>query len=161
MAAERTDLRTALTSVLTPVVAHAGLFLEDVALTGPAKHRTLRVIVDLPDGPGGVDSDRLADVTRAVSGAMDDVADRIPGSYTLEVTTAGADRTLTTARHFRRAEGRSVTLTTEDGSVTGRVVAADDAQVVLRTEAGETAVALATVRSGRINLDFRPAADHA
>lgn len=175
MAAERADIRAELTNLLTPVVESADLFLEDVVLTGPHGRRTLRVVVDLPDGPGGVGSDRLAEVTRAVSTELDGVAARIPGSYTLEVTTAGADRKLTTARHFRRAEGRSVTIETETGPVTGRVVRADDEAVVLRTggpatgragsRAGaaeaETVVPLASVRSGRINLDFRPTDDDA
>lgn len=161
MAAERADVRTELTSALAPVVESADLLLEDVILTGPAKHRTLRVVVDLPDGPGGVDSDRLADVTRSLSNAMDDLADRIPGSYTLEVTTAGVDRMLRTPRHFRRAEGRSVTVETDSGPVTGRVLFADDETLALDVDGAETTVPLASIRSGRINLDFRRTDEHA
>lgn len=109
-----------LTTHLEPVVAGAGLYLEGVSVA-PAGRRTLvRVVVDLPDGPGGLSSDALAEVSRAVSRALDE-ADLVPGPHTLEVTTPGVDRPLTEPRHFRRSVGRLVTLTTDEGTVTGRL----------------------------------------
>ena len=48
-----------------------------------------------------------------MSAALDE-ADPVKGRYTLEVSTPGAERELSTPRHFRRAVGHDVELTVED-----------------------------------------------
>ena len=120
------DIPAALQKALSPVVAAEGLYLERVRLGGHQRKQVVTVVVDLPDGPGAVDSDQLADVSRAVSARMDEVDDLLPGAYELEVTTPGVSRPLTERRHFRRAEGRLVTVQTQEGSVRGRVITAAD-----------------------------------
>ena len=91
-----------LRSILEPAVVASGLYLEDVVTAAAGRRTTVTVVVDLADGPGGVSSDQLSEVSRAVSEALD-AADPIKGAYMLEVTTPGIDRPLTTPRHFRRA----------------------------------------------------------
>ena len=44
-----------LTGLLTPVVEGAGAFLESIKTTRAGKYSTVRVLVDLPDGPGALD----------------------------------------------------------------------------------------------------------
>lgn len=156
------DLAARLHEVLQPVVTGSGLFLEGVAVTGPARRRLVRVTVDLPDGPGGVSSDRLGEVSHAVSAALDDVDDALEGAYLLEVTTPGVTRPLTEARHFRRAQGRLVTVHTADGEVTGRVVDVDADAVHLDDESGKGGptrheVPLARITKGRIEVELRRA----
>ena len=102
-----------LTELLTPVVEGAGAFLEGIRTTRAGKYSTVRVLVDLPDGPGELGLDALTEVSRAVSAALDE-ADPVKGRYTLEVSTPGAERELSTPRHFRRAVGHDVELTVED-----------------------------------------------
>lgn len=158
------DLAARLREVLDPVVAASELFLESVEVTGPARRRLVRVTVDLPDGPGGVSSDRLGDVSRAVSDALDGVDDALEGAYLLEVTTPGVTRPLTEARHFRRAEGRLVTVETGEGSVTGRVVAVDADAVHLSEERPKGGpqrhvLPLASITRGRIEVELRRAAE--
>src|SRR5699024_10468537 len=102
--------------LLEPVVAGAGLHLEGVQVSGASRRRLVRVTVDLPDGPGGVGSDLLAEVSRAVSSRLDEAEDLLAGSYLLEVSTPGVSRPLQTARHFRRAQGRLVTRSEEHTS---------------------------------------------
>ena len=63
-------------------------------------------------------------VTAAISQALDE-ADPVKGQYTLEVSTPGAERELTTLRHFRRAVGHSARVRTADDEFTGVVTAAD------------------------------------
>ncbi|GAA1623633.1 ribosome maturation factor RimP [Georgenia ruanii] len=129
--ARATDLLDRLRAALEPVVAAAGLFLEDAVVAAAGRRKVVRVVVDLPDGPGGVDSDRLSDVSREISRVLDDV-DLLEGAYTLEVSTPGTDRPLTQPRHFRRAVGRLVRVRTGDGrEITGRLQEADDASIVL------------------------------
>lgn len=94
-----------LVNLIAPIVAEKNLFLEEIRLLRAGKHTTLRVTVDLPDGPGGVNSDQLDEITRAISDLLD-LADPINGEYNLEVTTPGTDRKLTTPRHYSRAIGR-------------------------------------------------------
>ena len=80
--------------------------------------------MDLVDGPGDLDLDALGPVTAAISQALDE-ADPVKGQYTLEVSTPGAERELTTLRHFRRAVGHSARVCTADDELTGLVTAAD------------------------------------
>jgi len=105
---QRADaLARSLTDLLAPVVADTGLHLEGVETTRAGKYSVVRVFVDLADGPGDLDLDALGPVTAAVSQALDE-ADPVKGQYTLEVSTPGAERELSTLRHFRRAVGRGV-----------------------------------------------------
>ncbi|MGC0273573.1 ribosome maturation factor RimP [Pseudactinotalea sp. Z1739] len=120
------DVSAVLLQALSPVVSEQGLYLEEVAVGGSGRNRTLIVVIDLPEGPGGVSSDQLAEVSRAVSNRLDDVDHVLRGPYQLEVTTPGISRPLTQPRHFGRAVGRLATVTTTEGIVRGRIVAADD-----------------------------------
>jgi len=95
---QRADaLARSLTDLLAPVVADTGLHLEGVETTRAGKYSVVRVFVDLADGPGDLDLDALGPVTAAVSQALDE-ADPVKGQYTLEVSTPGAERELSTLR---------------------------------------------------------------
>lgn len=138
-----------LTTHLEPVVAGAGLFLEGVSVSAAGRRTVVRVVVDLVDGPGGVSSDALAEVSRAVSRALDD-AGLVPGPHTLEVTTPGVDRPLTEPRHFRRAVGRLVTVTTGAGTTTGRLTEVRDDLVVL----GGSEIPLADITVALVQVEL-------
>ena len=163
-----------LTELLTPVVEGAGAFLEGIKTTRAGKYSTVRVLVDLPDGPGELGLDALTEVSRAVSAALDE-ADPVKGRYTLEVSTPGAERELSTPRHFRRAVGHDVELTVEDAEstestesteteddgaeagltrLTGTVAAADDDSVTLRIDGHERVVSLDDIRQARMVVIF-------
>ncbi|WP_152192890.1 ribosome maturation factor RimP [Georgenia satyanarayanai] len=158
--ARPSDVAAELRRVLEPVVTDAGLYLEDVSVSAAGRRSVVRVVVDLADGPGGVGSDLLTDVSRQVSTTLDDV-DVVAGAYTLEVSTPGVTRPLTTARHYRRAEGRLVRLRTTSGAVRGRVLAVDGADVVIDTEGTRQVVALSDITSGTVEPELGRAADAA
>lgn len=150
-----------LRSLVAPVVARHGLFLEGVEVRRAGRRVTVLVTVDLSDGPGGVGADALADVSRDVSAALDE-DDTFPGSYVLEVSTPGADRPLREPRHFRRAIGRLVTLRTTSGErVAGRVRTADDEAVTLGDDgSGRTAgrtLRYSDVAAARVEVELRAA----
>jgi ribosome maturation factor RimP len=97
----------AVRAVIDPVVASLGLEVFDLTLDA----RTLQLTVDRE---GGVDLDSLTTTTRAVSAALD-AADRSApdlgsGSYSLEVSSPGLERTLRTPTHFQRAIGATVSV---------------------------------------------------
>ncbi len=151
------EVAATLRTVLEPVVTDARRFLEDVTVGAAGRRSVVRVVVDLPDGPGGVGSDTLADVSREISTALDEV-DVVRGAYTLEVSTPGVGRPLTTARHFRRAQGRLVRLRTTSGPVRGRVVEVAGEDVVVDTEGARRVVALTDITSGAVEPELgRPA----
>ena len=145
-----------LSEVLAPVVERTGADLEHVDVSKAGKRSVVRVVVDRD---GGVSMDDVADVSRAVSEALDALDEAEPGvlgpSYVLEVTSPGVDRPLTAARHWRRNVGRLVTVALREGpNVTGRIRAADDDAVVLDVEGAEQRHALADITRGTVQVEF-------
>jgi ribosome maturation factor RimP len=144
----------AVRAAVLPVVEAAGLVLEDVEVTRAGRRSVVRVVVDLADGIGGIDSDTLGAVSRDISTALD-AADPVAGAYTLEVSTPGTDRPLTELRHFRRARTRLVRLVRRDGTrVRGRLVEADERGLVLRVDGAEIWVAFDDVVRGVVEVEL-------
>jgi ribosome maturation factor RimP len=145
-----------LSEVLAPVVEQTGADLENVDVSKAGNRSVVRVVVDRD---GGVSMDDVADVSRAVSDALDALDEAEPGvlgpSYVLEVTSPGVERPLTAARHWRRNVGRLVTVVLHDGpNVTGRIASADDEQVVLEIDGAERPLALTDVVRGTVQVEF-------
>ena len=135
---QRTDPATArLAGWIEPVVGEAGYDLEDLVVTPAGRRSIVKVVVDRDQG---VTLDDIAEVSRAVSEALDTEDDgmgRTP--YVLEVTSPGVDRPLTDPRHWRRNVGRLVAVGVGPqgavDQVTGRITAVDDAGVTLAVDA--------------------------
>ena len=87
-----------------PIVEGAGCTLWDVEYVKEAGQWFLRVYIDRE---GGVSIDDCEAVSRPLSDALDE-ADPIQGSYTFEVSSAGADRALKKPEHFAAMMGREV-----------------------------------------------------
>ena len=94
----------AVAALALPIVEGAGCTLWDVEYVKEAGEWFLRVYIDRE---GGVDIDCCEAVSRPLSDALDE-ADPIPGSYTLEVSSAGLDRALKKPDHFAACMGRKV-----------------------------------------------------
>ncbi|SCG36416.1 ribosome maturation factor RimP [Micromonospora inositola] len=159
--------RARLREVIEPVVEGASYDLEDLSVSRAGRRHVVRVIVD---ADGGINLDAVADVSRAVSAALDAAeeagGDIVAGEYQLEVSSPGVDRPLTLPRHWRRNVGRLVKVTVRgatalpeqraagDRQVTGRVVEADDERVVLETDAGRAEHRYAELGPGRVQVEF-------
>ena len=142
----------AVQSLLDPVIAALGVDLEDVEVTAAGRRRRVCVVIDRD---GGIDLDTVAEVSKAVSDALDgsDVLGDAP--YVLEVTSPGVDRPLAQPRHWRRARGRLVACDLRDGSrVDGRILDSDDAAVTLDTAEGAQVVLFADVARARVEVEF-------
>ena len=94
----------AVAALALPVVEGAGCTLWDVEYVKEAGTWYLRVYIDKE---GGVSIDDCEAVSRPLSDLLDQ-ADPIEGSYTFEVSSAGADRTLKRPEHFARFQGAEV-----------------------------------------------------
>lgn len=154
-AVDRSAASAALSALLDPAVHEAGLVLERVDVTPAGRRSVVRVVVDLPDGPGSLDLDAVAALSRAVGAVLDGPdGDAALGStpYVLEVTSPGVDRPLTQRRHFSRATGRLVEVALPGGTVSGRLSTVDDHGVVL----DDRRVAWEELRGvpGRVRVEF-------
>ena len=146
-----------LIELLTPVVAGTGHDLEGLEVTPAGRRRVVRLLVD---GDSGVTLDDIAEVSRAVSEALDDIDAREPallaGAYVLEVSSRGVDTPLTEPRHWRRNLGRLVTAELSDGSRrTGRVTRTTGEAVLL----DDRWLPLDGVVRGRVQVEFARAHD--
>ena len=141
---------------IRPVLGRAleptSLVLDDVTVTPAGRRRVVKVLVDRDVDDSGTTSDptrpltldEVADATRLVSDALDatDVMGEQP--YTLEVSSPGVGRPLTTPRHYRRNVGRLVTVRRADGDVTGRIVSATATEVTLEVPSSRSTPARTT-----------------
>jgi ribosome maturation factor RimP len=141
-----------LAELIEPVVAAAGMDLESVRMSVAGKRRLLRIVVD---GDHGVSLDDAADVSREISAMLDEGNALAEVPYTLEVSSPGVDRPLTEPRHWRRAVGRLVKVkVTGEGTVEGRILAADADGVTLDLPKGERRLGLAELGPGAIQIEF-------
>lgn len=145
---------TDLHDVLAPIVADAGLFLEEARLAPAGKRTTLRVVVDLPEGPGGVSSDQLTEVSREISRFLDDSPAAPKGEYLLEVTTPGATRELATEREFGRAVGRYVIVHCQGTKHRGLLQSVEGGKITLSIDGTETEFALADLDRARMDVNL-------
>lgn len=123
------DQLQTLHDVLAPVLERLDLELYDIDVHGAS-------VVVAVNRPAGLDLDKLAEATHAISQALDE-ADPVAGRYTLEVTSPGLERRLRTPAHFRAAVGDTVSVRTVPGTpgprrLTGRLEAAGPDDIELR-----------------------------
>jgi ribosome maturation factor RimP len=164
--ADLAALRTQLRSIVEPLARESGFDLEDLALTRVGRRHVVRITVDADSGIG---HDQLSDLSRVISAGLDAAesggdgqhgGELIAGSYTLEVSSPGVDRPLTLPRHWRRNVGRLVRVSVDGATVTGRVMAADDAGVTFTVDGQARTVAHDRLGPGRVQVEFaRPGGD--
>jgi ribosome maturation factor RimP len=153
-----------LTRLLEPVLAALELDLEAIKLSSAGRRRVLRIIVD---ADGGVSLDDIAEVSREVSAKLDAHDAMGDAPYTLEVSSPGIDRPLTEPRHWRRAAGRLVAVQLiagkhhrlpdpagGAGTLTGRVIGADQNTVTLEMEGIRRTFGHAELGPGRVQVEF-------
>lgn len=143
------ELSERVRSLAEPVLARHGAELVEVQVRR-GRTQLVRVVADRE---GGIDLDTCAAVSTELS-RMLDVEDPIPGRYTLEVSSPGADRPLRTAADFRRSMGRKVRIVTEGSEEVGIVEEVGDEGVTLAAEAGPVRVPLAAVKRARVVLPW-------
>ncbi|MEV0127010.1 ribosome maturation factor RimP [Dactylosporangium sp. NPDC050688] len=152
--------RERLRKVVEPVVVAAGYDLEDLEVSRVGRRHLLRVAVD---SDNGVDLDAVAEVSRAVSAALDEAEasgdELIAGEYELEVGSRGVDRPLTEPRHWRRNRTRLVQVDVTGKPVTGRVTAVTGTGVTLDVEGTARTIAFEDLGPGRVQVEMKRLAE--
>jgi len=95
----------AVTAIAAPVAGKHGCELWDVEYVKEAGGWFLRVYIDRQ---GGISIDHCEAVSRELDPILDEHEDLIPGSYTFEVSSAGAERRLRRPADFERFAGHLV-----------------------------------------------------
>ncbi len=108
--------------VVEPYLAAERLELDDLELLGRGRARTLRVTIDQS---GGIDLDRISEVSRGLSRLLDAEIE-LDGPYHLEVTSPGLERKLTRPSQFQKSIGREVVVKTATSTVRGLLTAAGE-----------------------------------
>ncbi|GAB4271905.1 MAG: ribosome maturation factor RimP [Deferrisomatales bacterium] len=102
------DTLRAVDELLRPPIESLGYELVDLQLRSERGRRILRVLVDRP---GGITLDECVRLSREISPHLE-VADPIPGSYVLEVSSPGVRRPLKGQADFERFRGERVVIRT-------------------------------------------------
>ncbi len=128
--------------------------LEELTVERVGRRDKVSVIVD---ADGGANLDAIAEVSTAVSAALDEHDDIASSPYVLEVSSPGVDRPLTLPRHWRRNRDRLVAVELTDGTtLTGRVHGSDENTVTLDVDGEERDIALPSVRRAIVQVEFAP-----
>jgi ribosome maturation factor RimP len=123
--------------LLEPTLTHMGYSIYSIGQAGPGG-RTLRIAIDKSEG--FISLEDCERVTLVASPLLDQ-ADLIRDSYTLEVSSPGAERKLRDRAEYTRFVGHKVNARYRAGSsevaLEGTLVVADDAGVAVRGNKGE------------------------
>jgi ribosome maturation factor RimP len=153
--ATHTSLEARLAAIVAPALEGMGYELVRVAVLG-RERPTVQVMADRADGSQITVADCEA-ISHAL-GAVLDVEDPIPGTWSLEVSSAGIDRPLTRAKDWNRYAGhaaRAETVTPINGRrrFSGIALGADDTSARLRLDDGsEITLPLNTIRRAKLML---------
>ncbi|MCB1256345.1 MAG: ribosome maturation factor RimP [Microthrixaceae bacterium] len=136
--------------LVAPIARELDLQIYDIEAAGGV----VRVLLDKV---GGIDMGSITDATKRISRALDS-SDPISGSYTLEVSSPGIERTLRVATHYEGAIGQRVKVKTKPDSGFDRRFGAvlesfQDPVATFRTDAGE-AVEIPLGQIERVRTEF-------
>ena len=150
--AKVTELVAALAA---PIAEQNGCTLWDVEYVREAGQWFLRVYIDKPEGISINDCEA---VSRPLSDALDE-ADPIEGSYTLEVSSAGADRVLKKPEHFAQFTGSEVDVKlyrAREGrkELTGVLKGYDNGNVTVELPGGDVTLEKKDVAQVRLHVSF-------
>ncbi|MDA3021786.1 MAG: ribosome maturation factor RimP [Actinomycetota bacterium] len=149
-----------LLEAIRSALAETGVDVEGVHVQQAGRREIVRVIVDRD---GGVDLDRVAEVSCKISEILDSppLADQFAGTFVLEVSSPGVDRPLTEPKHWQRALKRNVEVHLNDKSMLyGRILEVTDTGVVLQTSAVDpVSIALSDITRGLVQVAFTSTAD--
>ena len=142
------------TDLIEPALGDMGFEVVRVLLMG-GQRPTLQIMAERIDR-GAMTVEQCAEISHTVS-ALLDVADPIPGTYRLEVTSPGIDRPLTRRADYERFAGLEARLETttpidDRRRFRGRLLGLSGDDVRIRLAEGERAIPLAAIKKAKLVL---------
>lgn len=144
------------TQLVLPLCGEAGVSLWDVTFEKEGRQHVLTVYIDKEPAVDIGDCER---VSRALDPLLDAPEfDSLP-PYVLTVSSAGLERPLNREEHLQWALGKEIVLRfyrPMNGAreLTGALRSFSEQELLLQTEAGETAVPRAAVAQARLSFTF-------
>jgi ribosome maturation factor RimP len=137
----------AVRSLVEPLAAEQDVEVVELSCRPQGRQVLVRLLVDKI---GGITLAQCAQLNRRISEALE-AADLIQESYTVEVSSPGLDRPLTTKRDYERTVGEEVWLDVRIGEgrfreTRGILLAIREDAVVLKTMAGNVTIPFADIR---------------
>ncbi|HKA48940.1 MAG TPA: ribosome maturation factor RimP [Candidatus Dormibacteraeota bacterium] len=137
--------------LLEPTLSHMGYSIYSLS-QGGGGGRTLRITIDKSQGFISLDD---CERVSQVAGPLLDQADLIPDSYTLEVSSPGAERKLRDRAEYERFLGRKVNIRYRSGetevALEGQLASVDDSGVLIRGRKNEvTSLEWTDIIAGRL-----------
>ncbi|MFP4213099.1 MAG: ribosome maturation factor RimP [Desulfohalobiaceae bacterium] len=132
------SLHAQLQELIQPLVQGMGLELWGLELPAAPRGGVFRVYIDSPQG---VSVEQCAELSRHLNYLLD-VQDPFPGSYTLEVSSPGLDRTFFSLQQMEPYQGREVLLRLKEplqgrSKWQGRLLGIQAGEVALEPTSGE------------------------
>lgn len=132
-----------------------GVSVEDVQLAGRGRRTLLRVTIDKE---GGVTLEDCEAFSKDI-GAVLDVEDPVPGSYTLEVSSPGLDRPLRNVEDFRKHVGKLARVITRQkldnqSFFVGRIARVTEDRVWLTLKDREVEIFLDNITRARLEVEL-------
>jgi len=149
MAARDEQLKARLAELFARPLAQHGCELADMVISRYRNNVTLRVFVY---GEGGVSLDTCAALSRLIGDVLENT-ELFESGYTLEVSSPGLDRPLTTARDFHYRAGETVRVRFVEKKrkkITAEILSADETTVTLRSDTEEIQIPLAEIDQATI-----------
>lgn len=143
------ELISAITVAITPAISAAGAYLEEITINPAGKSRILTVIVD---GDSHLNLDQVTAISRDIAEITENLEILGDQPFTLEVTSPGIDRPLTMPRHWRKNQGRLVSVVLNDGTeVKGRIGEATDISALV----SEKAINFDSIKKAVLEIEFK------
>lgn len=137
--------------LLEPAIERLGFELADLELKTGGRDGFLRIYIDRDEGVDIVDCENIS---RQVSAILD-VEDPLQGTYTLEVSSPGLDRTLTKPAHYLRFMGHDVRVKLRfplagRRNFRGALKSADEENIEIEVDGESHSLPIATIESARL-----------
>jgi ribosome maturation factor RimP len=141
--------------IVSPIVEAEGLELLEVEYIKGKRRSILRLIVDKV---GGVTIGECKRLSERVETKLD-VADPIPSSYRLEVSSPGVDRPLRTEKEFAVKKGRMVKIKIAKPicgkqEFIGRIEDVQEGRVQIMTEGGRITIPIDSIMNAFVQVQF-------
>jgi ribosome maturation factor RimP len=156
-AVENKELIGKLTEIGEDAARNTGIEIVEIQVRGAGKSRLLRVYIDKP---GGVTHNDCEVISQKMSQLLDQRGVMPEESYTLEVSSLGLERKLSSERDFQRVVGQKVSLTFREASegskhLEGKLLRVDGNKLEIALRSGEVReVSLEQLQKAKLKFEL-------